>query len=86
VRPTGIVQEDGSFELSTYGVKDGAPAGRYRVTLVWTRKKKGGGDKDEEMLLPARYMDPSQTGLPVVEVKELAKGEANVLPPFKLAP
>jgi hypothetical protein len=83
VRPTGIVQEDGSFELSTYGVNDGAPAGRYKVTVMWNKKTKDG---KEESVLSAEYLDPNRSGLPLVEVKELAKGESNVLPPFKLAP
>ena len=31
VRPSGIVQEDGSFRITTYQTHDGAPAG----TLFW---------------------------------------------------
>jgi hypothetical protein len=78
--PRGVVQEDGSFELSTYAAKDGAPVGRYRVTVRWT-KSRGGGD-DEENLLPPRYMDPKTSGLPLVEVK----AQANELARFDLTP
>jgi hypothetical protein len=78
--PRGVVQEDGSFEMSTYATKDGAPAGRYRVTVRWT-KSKGGGD-NEENLLPLRYMDPKSSSLPVVEVK----AEPNELARFDLIP
>jgi hypothetical protein len=86
-RPNGVVQEDGSFEMSTHGTKDGAPAGRYRVTVMWTKSVpgKGRGEGAEENLLPLRYMDPEKAGLPVVEVKEL-KGGVNELPPFNLVP
>ena len=40
VQPTGVVGADGSFELRTYVVQDrvvkeGAPAGQYRVTCTW---------------------------------------------------
>ena len=34
-RPWGIVQEDGSFTLSTYEKGDGAPAGSYKVVVRW---------------------------------------------------
>lgn len=34
-RPWAIVQEDGSFTLSTYGSGDGAPAGEYDVIVRW---------------------------------------------------
>jgi hypothetical protein len=34
-RPWAIVQEDGSYVLSTYESGDGAPVGDYAVTLRW---------------------------------------------------
>lgn len=34
-RPWAIVQEDGSYTLSTYEKGDGAPVGDYVVTLRW---------------------------------------------------
>ena len=33
--PHGTAEEDGSFKLGTYSVGDGAPAGRYAVTVTW---------------------------------------------------
>lgn len=80
-RPSGIVDEQGNFELSTYGVKDGAPPGRYRVSVMWT-KNKGGGDGSEENLLPPHFMDPRHSTLPIVEVKEQPE---NVLVPFRIS-
>lgn len=35
IRPRATVERDGSFELSTFGEFDGAPTGRYAVTIVW---------------------------------------------------
>jgi hypothetical protein len=78
-RPCGVVQADGSFELSTFGVKDGAPVGRYHVTVMWT-KNNGGGDGNVESLLPLRHMDPKKSGLPVIEIQT----GPNVLPRFEL--
>src|SRR5437660_12226619 len=44
IRPTGLVKEDGTFTLTT-GPKDGAPAGEYVVTVIWSevssKSKKG---------------------------------------------
>lgn len=31
----GITQRDGAFELTTYAMHDGAPAGEYKVTVTW---------------------------------------------------
>lgn len=33
--PRGRVQADGSFQMSTYELNDGAPPGEYVVTIVW---------------------------------------------------
>jgi hypothetical protein len=33
--PRGIVKDDGTFVLGTYGKDDGAPAGEYRITVQW---------------------------------------------------
>jgi hypothetical protein len=35
VSPVGIVEEDGTFGLTTYNKGDGAPAGNYAVTIQW---------------------------------------------------
>ena len=41
-RPWGIVQEDGHYKLTTYDSQsDGAPAGRYAVTLFWPKNIHG---------------------------------------------
>jgi hypothetical protein len=76
-KPHGVVGADGSFQISTYGDKDGAPAGQYAVTVVWKTEAKGGDDQDN--LLPVRYMSPSTSGL-TAQVKE----GPNELEPFQL--
>ncbi len=32
--PHAVVDTDGSFSISTYGIKDGAPAGEYKVAIL----------------------------------------------------
>jgi hypothetical protein len=34
-KPSATVESDGSFRLTTYTAYDGAPAGEYKVTIVW---------------------------------------------------
>jgi hypothetical protein len=34
-RPWGVVQDDGTYRLSTYEQGDGAPAGEYVLTITW---------------------------------------------------
>lgn len=33
--PHGITDKQGFFSISTYGVEDGAPIGKYQVMMVW---------------------------------------------------
>src|SRR5262245_41559951 len=40
------VQEDGSFQLSTYGTNDGAEAGDYVVTLNWREEEQLDGENE----------------------------------------
>ncbi len=79
-RPGAQVRRDGSFRLSTYASYDGAPPGRYAVTIIYRSPEKK--ENDENMgpdLLRGRYADPKTTPL-AVEVKE----GANDLAPFDL--
>ena len=80
--PRGAVSDDGSFAIGTYGVGDGAPAGRYRVSIF-----RGGGSESEGLRAVKvmatdafkKYKDPEGSGL-TVTVKE----GSNDLPPFLL--
>src|SRR6059036_3365552 len=50
-RPRSTVSSDGSFDVSMYGDRDGAPAGEYTVIVMW--EGEGGYDR-----LKGQYNDP----------------------------
>lgn len=60
-RPTGRVASDGTFQVTTYHAGDGAPAGRYVVTIFWA--------VDPDSLEPSpdrlkgRFLDPARSTL-----------------------
>ena len=64
-RPFATLEKDGSFELSTYVSKDGAPEGEYVVTLTWELPAKGGDDDDSgpDLLRNTVYANPAKTPL-----------------------
>jgi hypothetical protein len=35
LRPTAQADDEGRFQISSYGLRDGAPEGQYKVTVVW---------------------------------------------------
>lgn len=72
-RPRAYVRIDGSFELGTYEIGDGAPAGNYIVTVVWAPGESE-GDR-----LRGLYADPASPRLTTVVLRG-----PNVLPPFRL--
>ena len=79
-RPGAQVKRNGSFRLSTYVSYDGAPAGRYAVTIVYrSPEKKENGENAGPDMLSGRYADPKTTPL-AAEVKE----ETNELAPFQI--
>lgn len=45
-RPTGVVDEDGTFRLSTFRAYDGAPPGSYRLSIVWLSDAVKEGDEN----------------------------------------
>jgi hypothetical protein len=77
VRPQGTVGSDGAFEMTTYKEKDGVPPGEYKVSFVWLIEHPK--TKKEWSPLPARYMDPQQSGVRVT----IGEG-TNDLQPFTL--
>jgi len=75
--PIGWTDAEGNFEMSTFGVKDGAPAGEYKVEISWPAYRKGrniGPDK-----LGGKFSDGNKSGL-TVQVEE----KSNMLKPFDL--
>ena len=79
IRPRARTDSEGKFKLNSFGTEDGAPAGEYIVTIVWT----GAEDEDNRDDLPdrlqGRYSDPKTSPLKVT-IKE----GKNDLPPFHL--
>jgi len=55
--PRAAVAADGSFDVETYGDKDGAPAGKYMVVVTWTTTPAQPDAEDNEMIdrLDGRY-------------------------------
>jgi hypothetical protein len=77
VKPQGLVESDGSFEVSTYGEKDGATPGEYIVTFVWMIED--AKTKSDWSPLPPSWMQPEQSNLRVT-----IKDGPNELQPFQL--
>lgn len=77
-RPFAQIEKDGSFEVSTYNSKDGAPEGRYAVTLLWELPAKGSDDDTgPDLLRNTVYSDPARTPFQVT-----VKPGRNELEPF----
>lgn len=80
VTPYGVVDSDGTFELTTFRANDGAPAGEYTVTISWAPPKSSGSDPDEgPEQLPAMFQDPESSGL-----NATIEPDSNELEPFDL--
>lgn len=80
-RPSGVVDEKGSFTLGTYSPGDGAAAGEYLVAIAWLedRSKRDPATGEVPNKLPNRYADPETSKLRVT-IKE----GPNDLEPFQL--
>jgi len=74
VRSFARTRADGSFQVSTYSLHDGAPSGRYAITIIKQ------DDHDGMHLLPPRYADPAQSGFKV----EIIEG-VNTIDPLRLS-
>jgi hypothetical protein len=75
--PRGVVQKDGTFALTTYEAGDGAPAGRYRVSVYWRRQGQEDGDEGP-FLIPERYSRPESSGLEI-EVKAAPENKLSAM-------
>jgi hypothetical protein len=63
--PRAVVQADGSFELETYGEKDGAPAGDYLALVLWPEANAGDDETPTVDRLGGRYSEPATSKLAV---------------------
>ena len=85
-KPTGLVQADGTFKLSTYfapdDIREGAPAGQYVVAITWMGEPaegEGRGGMDAKNKLPAMYNDPATSPF-----KAEIKAGPNTLGPYEM--
>lgn len=62
-RPAGVVNSDGSFEVSTFGLNDGSPAGEYALSIVWPQYP--GKDDPGEDRLRGKYANPKTSTIHV---------------------
>ncbi len=66
---TGYIQQDGTFELSTYGEGDGALLGTHSVAvLAYEGTPSGPEGGARKLLVPERYINDMTSGL-TIEVK-----------------
>lgn len=63
--PRAHVGPDGSFELETYGEKDGAPAGEYVVLVTWPAASAEASGEEGSAVdkLQGKYADPASSKL-----------------------
>lgn len=78
LHPVAVVEPDGTFHLTTYLAKDGAPAGDYVVTVTWPLSA-GGDDEGAGDRLKGAYASPTKSTL-----RATVKAGTNVLEPFVL--
>ncbi|HEX5269837.1 MAG TPA: carboxypeptidase-like regulatory domain-containing protein [Gemmataceae bacterium] len=55
--PHAVAEADGSFRLTTYRTGDGAPAGRYALTVTWPGRPQRGHEEGPDRL-HGRYANP----------------------------
>jgi hypothetical protein len=79
-RPSATAADDGTFELTTFEAKDGAPAGEYAVTVQWSKPKTTPLSLPGPDQLKGRYGDPAKSGLKA----SVAARPQNDLEPFRL--
>ncbi|HTN75911.1 MAG TPA: hypothetical protein VL096_11720 [Pirellulaceae bacterium] len=88
LRPYGTVDEFGKFQLNCNAPGDGAPAGNYKVTIVWEAADAdpvapASTDPEAVVMVPDRlggkYSKPESTSL-----RATVDSRATELPPFQL--
>jgi hypothetical protein len=78
-RPIAYADAEGEFAVTTLKSGDGAPAGRYHITVELRAPRLAGEEtiRDGKNLLPARFSDPATSGLSY----EVKPGD-NLIPPI----
>jgi hypothetical protein len=80
VAARGTIDENGSFQISTYGENDGALPGKHKVVIV---PPSGDPLRQPKSILPKRYADPDKSGLEIVVPRD---GVTNVILTVDLDP
>jgi len=75
--PQAMTDEDGRFVLTTYGMRDGAPAGDYRVVVEWPAYRRGRNIGPDRLM--GKFAKPQTSG-----IKATIEPGPNELPPFDL--
>ena len=78
--PRGEVGADGSFEVGTYGDKDGAPAGDYVVLVTWPAATDPANEEAPTVdKLGGKYAEPTTS-----QFKAKVEAGPTTLPPIKI--
>ena len=79
--PKAYTDPEGNFQVGSYDLSDGAPAGEYRVTVVWRPSDSADPERRdmEPDALQGKYSDPETTPLRVT-----VERAPNQLQPFEL--
>jgi hypothetical protein len=83
-RPYATTDAEGCFVVSTYGMHDGAPPGEYRVAVSWKGPLDSISPDQRDAMperLPARFADPSTSGIQV----RIVRGQ-NLLETIQIVP
>lgn len=81
LRPGSVTESDGSFEMTTYSVGDGAPNGSYRMVFFWPPADTGAPPSMEQSKVKkshtgppdrmnGQFFDPEKSKFPVAVVSE----------------
>ncbi len=81
-RPTGRIDEQGKFKLTTFKEGDGAPAGEYRVTVVWYLATRQSAQEDP---VPVNYLPPRYASAETSPLRATVGKGTNTIEPFRLA-
>ena len=79
-RPSGMTGDNGSFQLTTYEMDDGAPAGRYMITFRWAERRKTPMDALPKDKLRNRFALPTEKSLTC----NISKAETQDIGTFKI--
>ncbi|UUO07481.1 hypothetical protein M4951_04015 [Blastopirellula sp. J2-11] len=74
-KPWGVADENGVYQLRTYGKNDGAPQGEYKATFVWQVNPSEMGSPD---MLSGAFADPAESAWTFVIAEDSSE-----LPPIE---